>query len=146
MLLCFVNQQTVFEKIEYYFSVRGHSYLPPDRVFGRIEQKLRRIEKIMLPDQYHDIFKMYAHVYLLNQDWHISDFKELSQRLLKNPLPFPISTAKVLCLQKSKMTIGLKVSYNGDFKWYNNITRLKVTNLKGVKPKVYASVSHVSKE
>lgn len=34
ILLCFVNQQTVFEKIKYYFPVRGHSYLPPDHVFG----------------------------------------------------------------------------------------------------------------
>ncbi|KAJ4446062.1 hypothetical protein ANN_12748 [Periplaneta americana] len=32
-----------------YFPVRGHSYLPADRVFGILEKHLRRYEKIVAP-------------------------------------------------------------------------------------------------
>lgn len=31
--------------------------MPPDRVFGRIEQKLRKKENIVSPNQYYVIFK-----------------------------------------------------------------------------------------
>jgi hypothetical protein len=35
--------------IEHYFPIRGHSFLPADRVFGRIEKVLRKTEVILLP-------------------------------------------------------------------------------------------------
>lgn len=38
---------TVFTQINHIFPVRKHSYMPPDRVFGRIEQVLKKKETIL---------------------------------------------------------------------------------------------------
>jgi len=35
-----------FDKIEHFFPIRGHSYLPCDRDFGLIKKKLRRVDRI----------------------------------------------------------------------------------------------------
>lgn len=40
------------EEIECIFPVRGHSYLPADRVFGRLEKELIRHERIVFPVDY----------------------------------------------------------------------------------------------
>ena len=36
-------------KFKHYFPVRGHSYMPPDRAFGRVEKLLRCRETILMP-------------------------------------------------------------------------------------------------
>lgn len=42
-LIYYINHKTtIFKEIKHIFPVRGHSYMPPDRVFGRIEQVLRK--------------------------------------------------------------------------------------------------------
>jgi len=44
-LLHYVNYKTIhFTEIKHYFPVRGHSYMLPDQVFGRIEKSLRNKE------------------------------------------------------------------------------------------------------
>lgn len=146
MLMLFMNQQEVFKTIEYYFPVRGHSFLPPDRVFGRLEQKLRKIEKILLPEGYYKIYKDEGQIRILNKDWFIYNYKELANGILKAQLPFPISKSKVLLLERGKLSVGFKDSYTGNFKMYSNFMKKKVTNLKGMKAKVFPCVSHVSKE
>ena len=37
--------------VELIFSIEGHSYIPPDRVFGRIERILRMKDTIVLPEE-----------------------------------------------------------------------------------------------
>lgn len=39
-------------KVTLVFPVTGHSFLPPDGVFGRIENDIRRHEEILNPDAY----------------------------------------------------------------------------------------------
>lgn len=41
------------KEVKFYFPIRGHSYMPPDRVFGRIEQKLKPKALIPSPLQYY---------------------------------------------------------------------------------------------
>ena len=38
--------------ITYTFPVRGHSFLPADRVFGRIDQNLKSKNTILMPEEY----------------------------------------------------------------------------------------------
>lgn len=42
-----------FNKIFLYFPERGHSYLPCDRDFGLIKRKVRRADRVYVPDEYH---------------------------------------------------------------------------------------------
>jgi len=49
VLAMFLNTCHSFNKIQHFFPVRGHSYMPPDRVFGVIEKKMRKKESIVSP-------------------------------------------------------------------------------------------------
>lgn len=76
-LLYYINCiQTVFDKINHIFPVRGHSYMPPDQVFGRIEKCLRKKEIIVSPTEYHDTFRQFTKVHILNKDFFMYDFKK----------------------------------------------------------------------
>ena len=48
--------------IDYFFPIKGHSYLPADRAFGRVEKQLRRHETILLPSEYIDEFGIVGEV------------------------------------------------------------------------------------
>ena len=50
------------KRIELIFPMTGHSFLPPDRVFGNIEKVLKRKEVIADPSEYHAVFEQYATV------------------------------------------------------------------------------------
>lgn len=54
-LVCFLEQSQVFKNITHYFPIRGHSFMPPDRVFGRVEKDFRRKETIISPDEYREL-------------------------------------------------------------------------------------------
>lgn len=46
-----------FKLIQHHFPVRGHSFLPNDRDFGRTETKKRRNERIYTPEQWYEVIK-----------------------------------------------------------------------------------------
>ncbi|GFN97111.1 transposase [Plakobranchus ocellatus] len=68
MLLALKNQEYRHLRISDTFPVRGHNFLPADRVFRRIEQDIRRTPTILLPEEYYDIFRRHGnlHCYLEN--------------------------------------------------------------------------------
>lgn len=69
-LLYYVNYKiTIFYEVNHIFPVRGHSYMPPDRVFGRIEQKLRKKENIVSPNEYYEVFKEQSTVFVYGKDF-----------------------------------------------------------------------------
>ena len=43
--------------MEFFFPIRGHSYLPADRAFGRVEERFRRHEAILLLSGYFGKFR-----------------------------------------------------------------------------------------
>lgn len=43
------------EQIIYMYPEPGHSFLPNDRCFGRIEKKRKRLEQVYLPETYHEL-------------------------------------------------------------------------------------------
>jgi len=56
LLLKYINSVLCpFKVIRFIFPMRGHSYLPADRVFGRIEKKVREIEVKKSPEDYYHI-------------------------------------------------------------------------------------------
>ena len=72
------------KEIELIFPVRGHSFLPCDRLFGRIEKSLKGIDTITLPSTFHHIFKQHAdQVKVLGRDWELFDWKVPAKALRK---------------------------------------------------------------
>lgn len=96
-------------KIMITFPVRGHSFLPADRVFGRVEQDLHRAGDIILPKDYHRIYSKHGNVRVVNQDWHIQKFKDVSQYMV--PLT-GLQQIKRLVLKKEKDSVYFKMEVN----------------------------------
>lgn len=78
VLLMFDNDRRhKFTDIKYYFPVRKHSFLPPNRILRPIEKLISKREKMILPEEYHDLFQQNTTVYSLRHDWKIFDYKNL---------------------------------------------------------------------
>lgn len=107
--------------IRHYFPIRGHSYFPADRVFGRIEQELRKLETILLPHEYHAVMSQHGTVRIFGEDWHVSDYKSAVPKVAKSKLPFLISKARVI--QISASSIGVKDTFSGDFCFHSILKR-----------------------
>lgn len=73
------------KSIEVIFPVTGHSYIPPDRVFGLIEKETKKREIILLPEDYREIFSHYATVKRLGVDCQDLNWKEAKDNILKPP-------------------------------------------------------------
>lgn len=113
LLLYYINcTETVFTKINHIFPVRGHSYMPPDQVFGRIEKCLRKKENIISPTEYYNVFKNFAQVYIVNRDFYIYDFKTLLKNIIK-PNQFKTTEQKVFSYSKGSKTLGISQTYDG---------------------------------
>lgn len=85
MLMHWLKSAPHIQEIQLIFPVPGHSYIPPDRVFGRIEQNLRNIETITKPETYVDVFKKHGTVFKLGSDCTIFDWKKVAHETLKKP-------------------------------------------------------------
>ena len=97
--------------IKYVFPVRGHSYLPADRVFGRIEQQLRNMDTVLLPSDYHQVLKNHGTVHLYGEDWRASDYRAATARHTKVQRSFRISDARIIDIDGD--AVGMKDTYNG---------------------------------
>ena len=80
--------------VEIVFPVRGHTFLPCDRVFGIIEKKLRKKERLYSPKEYHDVFAESGNVKLAGDDWDVLAFKEAAEYCLKSQMPVKIQENK----------------------------------------------------
>jgi hypothetical protein len=50
------------KSVQLIFPVTGHSYLPPDRVFGNIEKAIKRKETVVEPQEYRQVFESFGSV------------------------------------------------------------------------------------
>lgn len=123
-----------FDKIDHYFPVRDHSYLPCDRDFGSIKRNLRKTDRIYTPDEYADlilqasrigrfsIHKMQTDEILSFKSWWPVSYKkttnsvETSGRGIPKDqrLTFKISTFKHFTFsKKTKGKVVAKLFING---------------------------------
>lgn len=100
-------------RIEYTFPVRGHSFMPPDRVFGRLEQEIKKQDTILLPSDYVNIMNKHGNVHVYGEHWQCYDFKAAAAKHCSSTRSFKISDAKVLEISGDK--VGFKQMYSGDF-------------------------------
>lgn len=71
--------------VELVYPVVGHSFLPPDRVFGQIERKIKKCATIINPEMYLSKIKEYATVLRMGEDYPIFDWKSEVKKVLKSP-------------------------------------------------------------
>lgn len=69
--------------IQITFPVTGHSFMPADRVFGRIEKDLKRIPVITIKEKYFECFKRHGDLRILGTDWITKDITILENNLKK---------------------------------------------------------------
>lgn len=75
-----LKSESGLETIKLIFPVRGHSFLPADRVFGRVEKILRKKPTIIQKNEYIDIYKSVGSVKVLGESWKLVDAKSLSSK------------------------------------------------------------------
>lgn len=103
------------ETMQLVFPVTGHSYLPPDRVFGRIEKSIRKEEEILSPTDYEEIVKKHETILQMERDWKVRDWKKYTTERFKTAasLPFKITETKIFEIRKSNSkTVKIKAESN----------------------------------
>lgn len=146
VLANFLEKSVVFKEIKHFFPIRGHSFMPADRVFGRVEKDYRRREEIIVPTEYYNILNKHGNVNILGQDWKIFDFKMNSQKILRKKFPFKITEARVLTYQKTKNRVICKIrtTYSGSDVQVNIFkNNVKNTNVITSSPEL-PLINHVS--
>ena len=121
MLSAFSTRTRV--KVEYFFPVRGHSYLPADRAFGRVKKRLRKIETILLPSEYYNEFRSVGEVHEYPRDWSVYDLKKFARGVLKSKQTCEIS--QQLRLEISGATFKAWTSFEGAMKEFSILKRGK---------------------
>lgn len=109
------------KRIELIFPVPGHSFLPPDRVFGRIEKALRKIPTITDPKTYEEIFAQHGTVCILGENCSVFNWKETAKDYLM-PLKawhFKFNLVKRFVfsrnIQRDKVLVRGERSFNADY-------------------------------
>lgn len=69
-----------------HFPVRGHSYLPADRAFGRVEKLLKHENIITSKEKYHEAYSKVGSVNSLGKEWFLYNIKNISDELY-NKIP-----------------------------------------------------------
>lgn len=135
MLLTYVNsKECPFTSITVFFPVVGHSYLPADRVYGRIEKDIRKCNEIITPTGYHNILKNHGQLKLYQSDWLRYDYKSLAQSLI-NMVGCKTRDSRRWNFVKNSKSVWLSDSFTEGYTKYN-VLKKNVTNLDGRKPKL----------
>lgn len=97
-----LSSQNNVKSIELVYPVRGHSFIPPDRVFGLHEQAIKKREIILTPEEYLEIFEPHSTVLKLGDDVPNLDWKKEISETLKLPgsWHFQFSRSKRFFLSK----------------------------------------------
>lgn len=123
MLIALRKQKFKDLTINYTFPIRGHSFLPPDRVFGRLEQEIRKKDSILLPSVYLEIMRRHGSVHVYGEHWQCYDFKAAAAKHWSSSRSFNISEARVLEIRDDHL--GIKQLYSGDFCYHSVLKRGK---------------------
>lgn len=131
ILWLFNDAPKTIETITLTFPVRGHSYMPADRVFGQIELKLRSHAFIKTPEKYYEIYSQQGQVRKLGSEWVLYDVKQAVHSLKKIP---GISEARRIIIVRKPQTKGEdKILIKTEVLYRNDDATKQFSNL--LKPK-----------
>lgn len=165
-LLCmcskwFLDAPDSIKSVEVIFPVRGHSFLPSDRVFGKIELDIRKQEVISNPEEYLEIIDQRATIQKLDTDCVVFDWLSEAKRVFKatSSWHFKMSLSKRFIFKRStknnnNILIKGEENYNSSINVFKTIckkdyetrdinpTQIPKGNLTNIKP---AKISDVKK-
>lgn len=92
------------KKIEVWFPIVGHSFLPPDRIFGKLEREFKSRSVIEGPEEYIEIIKKYATLTRLGEGCPVMNWKSYSDDILKQPgqWHFKMQKSKKITITRSQ--------------------------------------------
>ena len=101
------------------FPVVGHSFIPPDRIFGRMESELKKQSTILTRQDYEKIFESHTTVTRFGDECPVLDWKEAVSRVIKEPgqWHFKLQPCKRVVIRRTlsgKCVIRGEVNYNND--------------------------------
>lgn len=104
--------------VELLFPMVGHSFLPPDRVFARIEKNIRKKEVIADPIDYVKVFA--EHGTVISLKGLVRDWKSIAEIILKKPghWHFKFNPSKRFFIRKNQDGIPIirgEVHYRSNF-------------------------------
>lgn len=102
------------KKIEIIFPVVGHSFLPADRVFAKVEKDIRKREVIMKPEEYVEILSQHGKTFHLSQEVPVLDWKTAVNAVFKPPgsWHFGFNISKRFFLYKGKTNVFVQGEEN----------------------------------
>ena len=98
--------------VELVFPMTGHSFLPPDRVFGNIERALKKNDTLIFTEEYVEIISQFASVLEIDNTWVPENWKEEVAKVLKTPqgLHFRITECKRFLIRKQLQGSVLQIA------------------------------------
>lgn len=111
--------------VQMIFPVTGHSYIPPDRVFGQIEKKVRKRDTILSPDDYLEIIREFATIKIVGIDLPVYNIKRAMADVLKPCASWPFSISKIKRLQifrQQSPNNVLKYYIKGEVFYHHDLT------------------------
>lgn len=125
------NAPATVQKIEFIFPVVGHSFLPPDRVFARIEKEIKHSNVIINPHDYSVIFEKFGTV--RSVVGKVYDWKSRCCEIFKPPSNwhFHFNLTKRFIFKKN--TKSDNVLINGEANYRNNLGKFQNVCKRGTK-------------
>jgi len=127
------------ESVELVFPITGHSFLPPNPVFGNVEQEIKINEQIIFPCEHRTIIGCHEKVLQLGDDVDVYDFKVTAGKITKqtSALRFKIKECRRFFIRSYKngriCEVHIELVYKHNVGEYKTITR-KQHYLRNVKP------------
>ena len=149
VLLCYVNRTAnlPFQKVKLTFPIRGHLYLPADRVFGRVTKVLKKLPVMVSLNEYYAVYNKYAEVFALGKEWkNLYNYPDMASRMLKTT-PIPTQGSRVWTFVRNSQQVKISNTYFGNEKTYSPLKHEWAgERLIACKPKVLPFVTHVTEE
>ena len=84
------NAPTNIKKVDCLYLIVGHSFLPPDRVFGRLEKKIRSMSTIVVPNENMEIYRTQGTVIRVSSERQcpLYDWKTAVKSVMKPPASY----------------------------------------------------------
>lgn len=129
------NAPDTLKKVEMIFPIPGHSYIPPDRVFGVTEKEIKTRNTIIDPEEYINIFREHATVKMLGKEVVVYDWKKSLKGIIKDPkdFHFKISECKRLIFSRLKKD-NRNIVVRGEMYYNNDIGARKCLTKAGRLP------------
>lgn len=144
------NTETDVNKITMVFPIVGHSFLPADRVFGRIEKKIRKVDTLIDPQEYLNIFSEFGTVRKVTEEVAVADWKTEVSSVLKSAggLHFKFAPSKRIIIKKDRkgnISLQGEEHYRSDLGVPKGILK-KGKTLAMIKPQLLTSTVSIKPE